>query len=229
MVAALGLRLRPENEFTQIMQLGRIGDTGETYAFDKSGLLVSNSRFDEGMILLGLLPDQPDAHSIVTLRVRDPQGDMTAGFRPSVRRSELPLTRMAADAVAGKSGVDVDGYRDYRGSTVVGAWTWLPKYDIGVATEIDAAEAFQPLIILQRTFWALYILLGVSALAIFVFTVIVARLRRQAQKAEIEAKHNWVNIRSTRSWARGQWASSTRGTMRCCVGRRPSRCSTSTR
>ncbi len=228
-VAALGLRLRPENEFTQIMQLGRIGDTGETYAFDKSGLLVSNSRFDEGMILLGLLPDQPDAHSIVTLRVRDPQGDMTAGFRPSVRRSELPLTRMAADAVAGKSGVDVDGYRDYRGSTVVGAWTWLPKYDIGVATEIDAAEAFQPLIILQRTFWALYILLGVSALAIFVFTVIVARLRRQAQKAEIEAKHNWVNIRSTRSWARGQWASSTRGTMRCCVGRRPSRCSTSTR
>ncbi len=187
-VAALGLRLRPENEFTQIMQLGRIGDTGETYAFDKSGLLVSNSRFDEGLILLGLLPDQANAHSIVTLQVRDPQGDMTAGYRPSVRRSELPLTRMAADAVAGKSGVDVDGYRDYRGSTVVGAWTWLPKYDIGVATEIDATEAFQPLIILQRTFWALYILLGVSALAIFVFTVIVARLRREAQKAEIEAK-----------------------------------------
>ncbi len=187
-VAALGLRLRPENEFTQIMQLGRIGDTGETYAFDKSGLLVSNSRFDEGLILLGLLPDQANAHSIVTLQVRDPQGDMTAGFRPNVRRSELPLTRMAADAVAGKSGVDVDGYRDYRGSTVVGAWTWLPKYDIGVATEIDATEAFQPLIILQRTFWALYILLGVSALAIFVFTVIVARLRREAQKAEIEAK-----------------------------------------
>jgi eukaryotic-like serine/threonine-protein kinase len=187
-VAALGLRLRPENEFTQIMQLGRIGDTGETYAFDKSGLLVSNSRFDEGLILLGLLPDQPNAHSIVTLQVRDPQGDMTSGYRPNVRRSELPLTRMAADAVAGKSGVDVDGYRDYRGSTVVGAWTWLPKYDIGVATEIDASEAFQPLIILQRTFWALYILLGVSALAIFVFTVIVARLRREAQKAEIEAK-----------------------------------------
>jgi eukaryotic-like serine/threonine-protein kinase len=187
-VAAVGLRLRPENEFTRIMQLGRIGDTGETYAFDKSGLLVSNSRFDEGLILLGLLPDQPNAHSIVTLQVRDPQGDMTAGYRPNMRRSELPLTRMAADAVAGKSGVDVDGYRDYRGSTVVGAWTWLPKYDIGVATEIDATEAFQPLIILQRTFWALYILLGVSALAIFVFTVIVARLRREAQKAEIEAK-----------------------------------------
>jgi eukaryotic-like serine/threonine-protein kinase len=113
-VAALGLRIPPEAEFTRIMQLGRIGESGETYAFDKSGLLVSNSRFDEGLILLGLLPDQPNSHSIVNLQVRDPQGDMTAGFRPAVRRSELPLTQMAADAVAGKSGVDVDGYRDYR-------------------------------------------------------------------------------------------------------------------
>ncbi len=137
-VAALALRIPPENEFTRIMQLGRIGDSGETYAFDKAGLLVSNSRFDEGMILLGLLPDQPNSHSIVNLQLRDPQGDMTAGYRPPVRRSELPLTRMAADAVAGKSGVDVDGYRDYRGVDVVGAWTWLPKSELGVATEINA-------------------------------------------------------------------------------------------
>jgi serine/threonine protein kinase len=187
-VAALGLRILPELEFTRIMQLGRIGESGETFAFDKSGLLVSNGRFDDALILLGLLPDQPNSQSIVNLQLRDPQGDMTAGFRPMVRRSELPLTRMAADAVAGKSGVDVNGYRDHRGTSVVGAWTWLPKYDIGVATEISAAEAFQPLLILQRTFWALYVLLGLSSAAIFAFTVIVARLRRKAQKAEIEAK-----------------------------------------
>jgi serine/threonine protein kinase len=187
-VAVLGLRILPELEFTRMMQLGRIGESGETYAFDKSGLLISNSRFDDALILLGLIPDQPNSHSIVNLQIRDPQGDMTAGYRPMVRRSELPLTRMAADAVSGKSGVDVDGYRDYRGSTVVGAWTWLPKHEIGVATEMNAAEAFQPLLILQRTFWVLYILLGLSSVAIFAFTVIVARLRREAQKAEIEAK-----------------------------------------
>ena len=187
-VAALGLRILPEREFTRIMQLGRIGESGETFAFDKSGLLVSNGRFDDALILLGLLPDQPNSQSIVNLQLRDPQGDMIAGFRPMVRRSELPLTRMAAEAVAGKSGVDVNGYRDHRGTSVVGAWTWLPKYDIGVATEISAAEAFQPLLILQRTFWGLYVLLGLSSAAIFAFTVIVARLRRKAQKAEIEAK-----------------------------------------
>ena len=41
-------------------------------------------------------------------------------------------------AVSGKSGADVEGYRDYRGVPVVGAWMWLPKYDLGVAT--DAVE-----------------------------------------------------------------------------------------
>lgn len=31
----------------------------------------------------------------------------------------------------GKDGIDVDGYRDYRGVPVIGAWTWLDKYGMG--------------------------------------------------------------------------------------------------
>lgn len=187
-VGALALRLPPEVEFNRIVGLGRFGNTGETYAFDKNGLMVSDSRFDEQLVLLGLLPDQDGARSILQLLVRDPGGDMTAGHRPQVRRHELPLTYMASEATAGRSGVDVEGYRDYRGVEVVGAWTWLPKAEIGIATEIDYAEAFRPLTILQRTFWGLYALLALAALAIFVFTVMVARLRKEAQKAAIEAQ-----------------------------------------
>jgi serine/threonine protein kinase len=95
---------------------------------------------------------------------------------------------MAASAVAGNSGVDVQGYRDYRGVPVVGAWTWMPDSHLGVTTEIDSAEAFRPLNILQWTFWCLYLLLGICSAAIFIFTVVVARLRRQAQKAAIESQ-----------------------------------------
>ena len=36
---------------------GRIGESGETYAFNADGAMVSNSRFAEDLILLGLLPD----------------------------------------------------------------------------------------------------------------------------------------------------------------------------
>jgi hypothetical protein len=187
-VAMLGLRIRPELEFTRILQLGRVGKSGETYAFDKNGLFVSNSRFDDALILLGLLPDQENSHSILQLMARDPGGDMTQGFRSTVRRHDLPLTRMAADAIAGNAGVDVDGYRDYRGVKAVGAWKWLPEANMGVVTEIEYAEAFRPLTILEWTFWGLFVLLALSSIAIFVFTLLLARSRREAQKATIEAQ-----------------------------------------
>ena len=187
-VAVLALRIRPEQEFTSILQLGRIGRTGETYAFDETGLIVSNSRFDDDLILLGLLPDVENSLSILNLSLRDPGGDMTTGYRPQVRRAELPLTKAAAAAVGGNSGVDVSGYRNYRGVTVVGAWDWLPGYGMGILTEIAHAEAFRPLTILHRAFLVLYGLLTLSSVAIFGFTLVVARLQREAQKAAIEAR-----------------------------------------
>ena len=187
-VGALGLRIDPTQEFSRIMNLGRFGDSGETYAIDKDGLMVSQSRFDDSLILLGLLPDQENSRSILQLLVRDPGGDITEGHRPTERRRDLPLTYAADEAVAGRAGANVAGYRDYRGVPVVGAWKWLPEGDIGVITEIDYAEAFRPLTILRRTFWALFALLALSAAAIFVFTILLARSRREAQKAAIEAQ-----------------------------------------
>lgn len=187
-VGVLGLQIRPELEFTPILQLGQDGASGETYAFNSEGVMVSNSRFDEDLILLGLLPDQPHSCSILHLSVRDPGLDMTQGYRPGVRRAELPLTHMAADAIAGNSGVNVDGYRDYRGVQVIGAWRWLPKYQMGVAIEVDSAQAFRPLVVLQRIFLVVYSTLILSAIAIFGFTLIVARLQRQSRAAVIEAK-----------------------------------------
>jgi serine/threonine protein kinase len=188
-VAALGFRIRPEREFTRIVQLGRFGESGETYAVDKKGLLVSNSRFDDSMILLGLLPDVEDSRSILNLSVRDPGGNLEEGYRPKVRRSELPLTKAAAGVISGAAGSDFDGYNDYRGVPVVGTWQWLPKYEMGLITEIDHAEAYRPLTILRWAFFSIFGMLALSSVAIFVFTLVVARLQREAQKAAIEAKH----------------------------------------
>ena len=191
-IAVLALQIRPEREFTQILQLGQVGDSGESYAFNSQGVMVSNSRSDEALILLGLLPDQPGSRSMLQVMIRDPGGDMTQGFRPKVRRSQLPLTAMAADALAAKDATsahsNVDGYRDYRGVPVIGAWRWLPQYQMGVATELSRAQAFRPLVILQRTFLLIYSLLVLSAIAIFVFTVIIARLQRRSREAVIEAQ-----------------------------------------
>ncbi|WLD13439.1 serine/threonine protein kinase [Planctellipticum variicoloris] len=187
-VAVLALEVRPDRDFTRILQLARLGETGETYAFNRDAVMVSNSRFEDKLKQIGLLTDDDETHSMLNVQLRNPQVDMTAGERPELRRSKQPLTNMAASAIAGHSGVNVEGYSDYRGARTVSAWTWMPKFELGVATKMDYAEAYRPLNILRWTFWGLYSLLGASAIAIFVFTVIVARLQRTAQKAAMEAK-----------------------------------------
>jgi len=187
-IAALSLRIRPEREFTRLVQLGRIGRSGETYAVDRDGLMVSNSRFDDDLILLGILQDREGTESILQVQLRDPGGDMTRGYRPKLRRGELGYTKAAAALMEKKDGINITGYRDYRGVPVVGVWTWLENYDFGLVTEIDYDEAFEPLNILRRAFYTMFGLLSLSALAIFIFTLIVTRLQKEARQAAVEAK-----------------------------------------
>jgi hypothetical protein len=187
-VAVLGLRIDPLRDFTKILDVGRFGETGEAYAFNRDGLMLSSSRFDEDLIRIAVLPDRDDAQSILQVLVRDPGGNLEEGHPRLTRRSAMPPTRMLAAAREGQRGADVEGYRDYRGVPVVGAWTWLDKYGFGLATEIDRDEAFLPLTILKRFFWSLLALLALSSIAIFAFTVMLARSQRQARAAVIEAK-----------------------------------------
>ncbi len=95
---------------------------------------------------------------------------------------------MAAEAVQGKDGCDADGYRDYRGVPTVGAWRWLGDYGFGVATELDVAEAFQPVYLLRRAFWGLMALLALSAIGIFLAMLFIARQHRALQKATLAAR-----------------------------------------
>lgn len=185
---ALAFRLRPEQDFTRILNVARFGESGETYAFDHGGLMLSNSRFDDDLKHIGLLSDREDSRSILNLQLRDPRANLQLGERPSLRRSELPLTRLAADAVQGKAGVDVDGYRGYRGVLNVGAWTWLPEYAFGVATEVDRGDALRPLKMLRAVFWGLFALLAACSVAIFVFTVVMAKMRRAMREAVLATK-----------------------------------------
>lgn len=187
-VGVLALRIRPEVDFTRILQVAQKGKSGETYAFDKNGLMLSESRFDNDLKRIGRIPDTEDSRSILTVILKDPQVDLLTNPRPPGSLSDLPLTRAVAAAVAGNSGVDVDGYRDYRGVLSLGAWRWLPEYEFGVVTEVDRAESYRALHVVRATFWGLFGLLFASAVAIFVFSVISSRWRRSARQATLLAK-----------------------------------------
>jgi PAS domain S-box-containing protein len=135
----LAFLVDPEREFTTILQRGRMGSSGESYAFNGKGQLISESRFDDDLRENGVIG--PGERGILNIEVRDPGGNMVEGFRPELDVGEMELTRMAASAIAGRSGVDLAGYNDYRGVPVIGAWTWNAEIGFGIATEMDVAEA----------------------------------------------------------------------------------------
>jgi len=57
--------------------------------------------------------------------------------------------------LAGKNGVD--SYADYRGVPVIGAYHWMSEQELCILTEVDQAEAYEPIVALRNT------VLGVSA------------------------------------------------------------------
>jgi hypothetical protein len=187
-IAVLALRIAPDTDFTRILATARAGQTGETYAFGRDGKQLSESRFDNDLKRLGLIPDSPDARSTLTLELRDPLVDLSKGRQSPRRRTELPFTHAVSKALNGHAGVDANGYRDYRGVLVVGAWTWVDDFDMGLVTEMGRAEAFRPLRILRVGFWSIFVLLIVGAVLVYVLMRLANRLQAAARKAALKAK-----------------------------------------
>jgi len=181
-IATVARQVDPSRDFTRLIQLGRIGKTGETYAFGRYGKLLSQSRFDEDLRKAGLLDE--GEKSILSVGVRDPGVDMTKGFSPSVPRYQQPLTLMAQQATKGKSGLDVAGYRDYRGVPVYGAWLWDDKLGVGLATEIDQADALGPYFTTRMVILTVLGITVLLALGSLMFAVLIeVRANRALQKS----------------------------------------------
>lgn len=163
-IAVLAFYLSPEEVFTDIFGISRFGKSGETYAFDETGTRVTKGRFDKDLRELGIL--EPTATSLLNLKITDPGGNLLKGFQPSLGPEEWPLTRMAESALRQESGFDVEGYRDYRGIKVVGVWSWLSEFRLGVASEIDYEEAYKLLFEMKKTFYSIFGLLIFAACGI---------------------------------------------------------------
>jgi hypothetical protein len=177
--AVLAFVIDPNVSMAQRLSEAQMGKRGDTYTFNQSGLMLSRSIRDVQLKAIGLLPDEPDATSALTVQIRNPGGDMTKGHQPATAAAAWPLTRMAASATAGQSGVDVKGYRDYRGVMVVGAWRWLPDYNLGAAIEVPKTTAFGVLRPLHLAFYSLFGLLVLAALLMVVQALREQGLRRR--------------------------------------------------
>jgi diguanylate cyclase (GGDEF)-like protein/PAS domain S-box-containing protein len=181
-IAIFMFRLDPDEGFTSILNQGRIGNTGETYAFDDEGRLISQSRFDDQLRELGLI--SAGEHGILNVQLRDPGVNLVDGEKPTEPRNQQPLTHMAKSAIQGEAGINRNGYRDYRGVPVTGAWVWDTELGLGVTTELDVQEAYKTLRATQLTI----ITLTVLTLFLLIGLTVIYTLFRQRKAAEQELR-----------------------------------------
>lgn len=155
-IAALIVTLDPARDFTKIIRLGHLGRSGLTYAFDRRALVLTDNRFD------GQRDPSSDGPGVLLRQLRVP------GDGP---RTSWPLTRMARSAIAGESGVDLQGYRDHRGIPVIGAWVWDRHLRIGLATEMDVAEAYESWYTIRKLTLMMLLVIGAAGAGMFVIMV----------------------------------------------------------
>lgn len=165
-----------DSQLSRYLGISRLTNTSEAYLFDRQGQMCSDSRFGEQLRETGLIT----AEGVPRVELRDPGGDLTNGFTPSTPLSSCPLTKAARHAIAGENGSDVDGYRNYLGVNVVGAWRWMPEYETGIAVEIAYDETYAGLRPVQNQFILSFVLLAASAVGIVISAYWISRLRRQA-------------------------------------------------
>jgi eukaryotic-like serine/threonine-protein kinase len=182
-VAVFAWRILPQR-MGAILNASRLGETGETYALDADGRMVTESRFTEQVEKLGLLPAEAGGRTTAVLEVRDPGTALVEGSASSTPPKSWPLTWAAAEVVTGRAGVNTEGYRDYRGVPVVGAWQWLPEWDSGLATEIDRKEAYGTLGVVRRAFGVLGAGLLLVSAAIALSSLRLYGLQKKVDRAE---------------------------------------------
>ena len=177
-IAVLAFRINPTTTFSPIFERGRMGPSGETYAFNRKGVMISESRFNDQLYSFGLISNAKNTN--MEIDIRDPGVNLAIRQQPSQKRHEMPLTVMASSAIKGEVGINLDGYRDYRGIPVIGAWLWDDELGFGITTEIDVEEAhFRHneirIVVLLFSFVCLLLLL-------FVFMVFTQNRKRIAQE-----------------------------------------------
>ncbi|MFD2165912.1 PAS domain S-box protein [Thalassotalea euphylliae] len=157
-IGAITMRVDPNATFSQVLSTGRFGQTGETYAVNNKGFIVSQSRFytiDEA-----ISNDLLTYKGVIELRV------------PEAFDTEQPPTRAAKALTKKLNGFDTEGYLDYRGVKVIGNWAWNDKLNVGLVTEVDYKEAFagyHRIKVVLLSFLAIFIILTIIGVMLVMF------------------------------------------------------------
>lgn len=183
-IAALLVESDPYGDFSRLIEVGRMRTSGETYAVDKNGYMISESRFIEALHDIGLL--KKGDSSLLNIQVKDPGQKLIDSKTVLVSQDAYAFTTMVNEVLQKKNGFNVEGYRDYRGVTVFGAWIWNDTLGIALSTEVDQDEALENYYFTRTMVLAV---LGVTGFLSILLTVTGLWLSRRSSMILLKSKN----------------------------------------
>jgi serine/threonine-protein kinase len=158
-VLAMGVfRFSPHREFYPLLGRG----LRSVLAFDEKGTVLNDIGEIDLLHKYGLIPGAPgDPTSIFRLPLREPGGDLTAGYRPEASPESWVPTLMVRRASRGERGASPSEYSDVLGRPVLGAWDWLPEWEMGIGAERPLVEVLAPTRPV-RTAFGIFLLAGLA-------------------------------------------------------------------
>ena len=180
----LCLQENPLLRLYRLLRAGRAGVSGEAYAVDGAGNILSPIRFERFLPS----PSQTETGwSLFRLAARVPaaegRGNDAAG----------PLTEVVARLLDHESlhtGL-LENYPDYRGRRVVGAGRWLPDTSMGIVIEVDTDEALRSYRFARNTLIAL-IVLGVLLIVALTYLDLRSRFSLARSEQELAAFRDYI-------------------------------------
>jgi len=163
-IAAILLRLDPTS-FSNLFAYDNQSVNHESFAFDRRLQLLSESQHNLQMRQHGKLTD---TNSLGNVKIN----------LPNINDK---LSAELKAATAGNVTYNTSTYVNYLGNSVIGAWEWLPSWNMGIAVELNAAKVLKPLNIARSTIHVLaFVLLLVTGAMFYLLTIIQRNRRMQA-------------------------------------------------
>lgn len=173
-VAMFAFEIDPDRLFIAAFHQHQIGESGQSYAVNKDGLILSETKYTEQLLQAGVL-SHSYPHADLTVYARQAPHDLSKPetFISAKQHAAQPLTEMARSLTQGKSGININGYLDYRGIEVIGAWRWDKELGMGIVTETEAAEVY-------KLYRSLLFSVIFSVIAVIVLTAIGTLMYRRS-------------------------------------------------
>ncbi|MCB0478964.1 MAG: serine/threonine protein kinase [Crocinitomicaceae bacterium] len=184
-IATIGFSFYASNGFNDVLSSHKIGINGHTYAFDEKGILLSEIQDVDELIKYEILKKGEDP--VLKLKLINPMNalkDSKTIDRNIYNKSELilPVKEALADKEADSEFIIhtvTEPYYTFNGDEVIGAYVWLPKYNIGLVTELPTKETLKPVHYLNLILIILIGLLIGFVVFSFISSYQVARLNKE--------------------------------------------------